>query len=134
MQRIVLTLVLTVTLFAALGYGWHRYQQRRELVDIGIAEQELNNCPALMDESAIKSVKLYHQLQNAVSRGNLNVVKRNAKTLSTYLSKINPEASEAALKLAQVSDKHQASNEFQKFDQLLEPKTQKKDPNILILP
>ncbi|MBX7157850.1 MAG: hypothetical protein K1X66_05645 [Verrucomicrobiae bacterium] len=134
MQRIVSALILVAILAIALGYGWHYYQQQRELVDIGIAEEELNNCPALMDEAAIRSVKLYHQLENAVSRGNLKIVKRNAKTLSTYLSKINPEASVAAQKLAQVSDKNQASNEFQKFDQLLEPKTRKQNPNIQVLP
>lgn len=113
---------------------WQFYQNNRELKELGVAEFELNNCPAVMDEAAIKSVKMYQQLQKAVMQGNLRVIQRNAKALSIYLSKINPEASAAAQKLALANNKPSAQNEFQKFDQLLDPKSRKPNPNILILP
>ena len=77
---------------------------------------------------------MYQQLQKAVAKGNLSVVQRNAKALSTYLSKINPEASAAAQKLALADSKPLAQNEFQKFDQLLDSKSKKPNPNIIILP
>ena len=134
MQRSWFILLLGLILIGGGLYGWQRYQENRDFKTLGVAELDLNQCPAVMDEAAITSVKLYHQLQNAVARGNLPVVQRNAKALSTYLSKINPEASVAAQKLAQADNKKIAQNEFQKFDRLLDPKTRKSQPNILILP
>lgn len=134
MQRFWFVLFLALILISGLLYGWYTYRDYHQTTDLGIAERELNNCPALMDEAAIKSVKIYQQLQKAVSHGNLFIVQRNAKILADYLSKINPDASAAARKLAQADSKLLAQSEFKKFDQLLEPKNSKSQPNILILP
>lgn len=134
MQRLWFALLLLVILASGSYYGWRTYREYRNIAELGIAEEELNHCPALMDDAAIKSVHIYQQLEHAVKEGNLFIVQRNSAALSTYLSKINPEASAAAKKLALVGNPTLARDVFQKFDQLLEPKTKKAQPNILILP
>ncbi|MCC6355619.1 MAG: hypothetical protein IT577_17155 [Verrucomicrobiae bacterium] len=132
-----------ILLVLAAGVVWCLLRgietRRGWLSAIGPAGASVDNCPPMLDDSAVAFVQLHRDLDSAVKRGQLARVREDSAALARHLTPVDPIAAAAALHLAESGDLATARQRFEQMDRLLRdparPRASDHDqPSVIVAP
>lgn len=132
-----------ILLAVAAGMAWcffARLETRRDWLDtIAPAQVSVDNCPSMLDDSAVAFAHLHLDLDRAVKKGQLARVREDSAALARHLTPVDPIAAAAALHLAESRDLATARQRFEQMDRLLRdplrPRASDHDqPNVIVAP
>lgn len=109
------------------------------LAAIAPAQVSADNCPPMLNDSAVAFVHLHRDLEKAVRRGRLSRVREDSQALARHLTPVDPLAAAAALHLAEAEDISTARERFERMERLLSDTARPRasdqpHPNVRVTP